>query len=727
LKVGTIGYNTETLILNSESREFDTLISLSRKELFLDNITVEGNKSEIIRIDKKTSLNIIEVNNFSSLPSLGVKDLSRSLQLLPGIATSNYGSSGLHIRNGLPSENLILLDGISLYHHNHTFGFFNAINPDAIKDVRVYKGGFPAKYGDRLSGVLEMTTKTGNFSKPKIKISANQVNFNAVGEIPIAGIGAALVSYRQSYRDKFLVNIYDRVYKTIKGKISHYNYDEEFLFEEEDNSANDASFYDLLGKLTIVPTQNDFVSFSFYSGLDKAKSEADIPGTEIDPTHVRNAENLEWNNYGFSGSWFRTWSKSLNTSLLLSKSKYSTEKEITDIITYSQDESQTDSINQNLYLSTTNDANDFTLQLRNELSTSLGFFEFGVSHKKIDLNFNDIYIDNDTYSYKFNQDSSASLSTFYLQNTFNLISSLETTMGMRSTYYSLSNKNFIEPRISFIYNFYSNLNLKGAWGQYRQYLIQPSGYDVINFDGQNSWILADGQITKPGFSEHLVAGLQFEDEEYLFDAEFYYKKNNGLDNIYGNRQFLIRDDQFYDFEMTTVSKGIDFILQKKKGNINGWLSYSLGEAVSEVDRNFEKIKFSSDQDIRHNLKAVINYNYKNFIFSLTGQLVSGLPYSTPDVETTIYDPEYPEFKTYIFYAPPNRNSDRLPVIKRIDFSASYLFDYKWIKGKVGFSIFNLFDNKNVWHRYFKISNEKLTPVDVNMLGFTPTFFAEISF
>ena len=726
LKVGNIGYNTKTLVINSEQINEDTLISLTRKDLYIKSVTVKGSKNEIIKIDSRPSLNIIEVNNFSTLPSIGEKDISRSLQLLPGIATSNYGSAGLHIRNGLPSENLILLDGISLYHHNHTFGFFNAINSDAIKDVRIYKGGFPAKYGDRLSGVLELTTRTGNFSKPKIRISGNQVNFNAVGEIPIAGKGAALIAYRQSYRDKFLVDIFDRVYKTIKGNISPYHYDDEFLIDDNNNIADNVNFYDLLGKLTIVPAKDDFISFSFYSGLDKAETTSDNLQSGNDFANTFIDEKLRWDNYGFSGSWFRRWSNSINTNVLVSKSKYSTESRVIDIINFSQDFVEADTLDQEITASYVNDINDFTFQLRNELAAGqFGFWEFGLSYKEIGLFYDETYTNFETF--KFSQDNTAKLTTFYIQDTFKPFENLETTLGVRSTFYNLSDKKFIEPRVSFNYKVSDNFRLKGAWGHYHQYLIKALANDAANLDGQNSWVLADGEFIKPGFSEHFIVGFQFDNDEYLFDTEVYFKENTGLDNIYGNQQFLIEDENYYGFETTTFSKGLDIIFQKKKGDINGWISYSLGESESEAERNFNKIRFPSDQDIRHNIKVVINYNTDNFVFALTWQFLSGLPYNIPDVVATIDDPEFPEFKTYTFFAPQNRNSERLPSIKKMDFSVSYLFDYKWIKGKAGFSVFNLFDNKNVWHRYFKITNGKLTPVDVYMIGFTPTLFAEINF
>jgi hypothetical protein len=152
LQVNYVGYSPRTLIVHEQAASQDLRISLRQEPIVVPPVTIRADNWQAFEISPAPSQLAVSPQHFSDLPIIGDKDISRSLQLMPGIVTSSYGASGLHIRGGLPSQNLILLDGIRLYHINHAFGFFSAFNAEVIKDVRVYKGNIPAKFGGRLSG-----------------------------------------------------------------------------------------------------------------------------------------------------------------------------------------------------------------------------------------------------------------------------------------------------------------------------------------------------------------------------------------------------------------------------------------------------------------------------------------------------------------------------------------------------------------------------------------------
>ena len=151
LQVSYIGYLPKHVVLQSKEPVTDLTLTLDQTTLTAQGVTIHGDNWQAFEIGEATGQLAISPSHFADLPIIGDKDISRSLQLMPGISTSNYGASGLYIRGGLPSHNLVLLDGMTLYHMSHSFGFFSAFNADAIKDVRVYKGGIPARFGGRLA------------------------------------------------------------------------------------------------------------------------------------------------------------------------------------------------------------------------------------------------------------------------------------------------------------------------------------------------------------------------------------------------------------------------------------------------------------------------------------------------------------------------------------------------------------------------------------------------
>ena len=136
----------------------------------------------------------------ATTPSLGEKDIFRTLQLLPGVSNANKGTSGLYVRGGTPDQNLVLFDGMTMYHVDHFFGIFSAFNADAVKDIRFYAGGYPAKYGGRVSSVLDLVGKNGDEQNLRGSVGLSMLSGRSVVEIPL-GRGSLLISGRRSYTD----------------------------------------------------------------------------------------------------------------------------------------------------------------------------------------------------------------------------------------------------------------------------------------------------------------------------------------------------------------------------------------------------------------------------------------------------------------------------------------------------------------------------------------------
>ena len=162
LQARYVGYEVLELKIDPKSDADNIVLELRPQDIILQGVTVVAQEATILKTEGETSLSTISPRQLATLPSAGQPDIFRSMQLLPGISGTNDRSSGLYVRGGTPDQNLVLFDGMTVYHVDHFFGFFSAFNPDAVKDVQFYKGGFPAQYGGRLSSVVDMIGKSGD-------------------------------------------------------------------------------------------------------------------------------------------------------------------------------------------------------------------------------------------------------------------------------------------------------------------------------------------------------------------------------------------------------------------------------------------------------------------------------------------------------------------------------------------------------------------------------------
>ncbi|MGH7600491.1 MAG: hypothetical protein ACREOI_29400 [bacterium] len=232
---------------------------------------------------------------------------------------------------------------------------------------------------------------------------------------------------------------------------------------------------------------------------------------------------------------------------------------------------------------------------------------------------------------------------------------------------------------------------------------------------------------RPGFAEHNIIGGKFENENLLLDIELYHKRLEGIVELLDGRQFVGREGEpSARLQSAGSANGVDILLQKKTGAVTGWASYSLSQARTNVKLNDGSAgSYLSNQDSPHNFKLVGNYSYRNWNFSATWQYASGKPYTVPVVAP--YHDAALALPYYLFYTPPFRNDHRLPATHRLDLSVTRAFSSRLCQGKLGLSVLNVYDRKNVWFRYFTIRNKKLAPVDVNMFEITPALFLELRF
>jgi len=736
LTVQYIGYTTRSVAV--ANRSVPLLIELEQTVLKGQGVTVTAPTQMLDASSKTVSQITFSPRQLSTLPSIGETDIFRAMQLLPGVSGANEGESGLYIRGGTPDQNLILFDGMTIYHVDHFFGFFSAFNADAVKDVQLYKGGFPAEYGGRISSVIHLTGKSGDTKKVRFGYGANLLSAHAALELPLWKRGSFIVAFRRSYTDFIRSPLYDSIYKLMTGEANGGAVGGPVRGMRGGGFGGPTSsmtgdfrpkfyFYDLNGKVTMNFSSRDIASFSIYSGkdnLDKSQDFGDFafqfPGSDAGAT-LKTSDFTKWGNLGFSGKWSRQWHDRLNTSLLAAHSTYFSEYDRSNNLGGWVRPVQGDSNNVRGNFANASEENnhvkDMSVKLDADWQASTSHrIGLGVGVSRFNSRF--AVTQNDT-TQMFGRESESRQYAFYVQDRW-AIRSLELTFGVRESYYDQTRRTYFEPRVSAQVELVRNLKVKAAWGRYFQFVNRVTNENVTQ-GSRDFWLLTDKE-TPPAFAEHRILGFGYENPNYAFSTEVYQKNMENL--VEFTRRFRGPANQTnFIFKGTGDVKGVEFFAQKKRGALTGWLAYTLGK----VDYRFPLMNggsvFPADQDRRHEFHLVSKYTLGVWNFSATWVFASGNPYTSPESQyyLTLIDGQT---SSYIHVS--GKNANRLPDYHRLDLSVSRTFESERWATELGFSIFNLYNRKNVWYRDYNLDTVPITITNVLMLGFTPTVYVQIN-
>ena len=749
LKVLYVGYNSQEIALdNTRPLMKPLLIKMVRQTIEMQEITVTQ-PAEMLEVSDDAGQVAISPAEVAILPNVGEVDIFRSLQLLPGISGVNDGSSGLYVRGGTPDQNLILLDGMTVYHVDHFFGMFSAFNADAIKDIRVYKGGFPAEFGGRTSSVVNLTGKTGDVNNLRYGMGMNLLSAHGVVEVPLSEKVNFLLSARRSYTDLVQSSLYNKLFDFMSGASASGESGPGNIGNGSAVSPNismrtqnpDFYFYDLNSKITYNPSPLDILSLSIYSGRDNLGQFQNLSGTQFDYRGVdllfddpnaslKTSQNTRWGNLGLSGKWSRKINDRVYANLLATYSEYVSKYDLSRSFSSS---SGLDSLH---YFRGTalagledNRLRDLSLHLDNEihlanshdLKVGLGLTDFDVRYTSSQ---------NDT-TYLVRRETSAMLGSWYLQDLWKLSPAFEVTGGLRGTYYQETAAYYSEPRASLIYKLSNSVRLKSAWGRYYQFVNRIANENILD-GSRDFWVLSDKEL-EPGYAEHWLAGITTEDEEFLLDVEGYYKD---LDKVvqYSRRasyqqaillsepgsEALLRGSGF--FQGTGFAKGIDVLLQRKTGRLTGWVGYSYGKVHYKFPDLNDGRPFPAAHDRTHEVSVVGKLALKRWDVTATWVYATGKAYTVPENQYYLHFKDGSN-RGYIHVS--EMNSYRLPEYQRLDFSVSRNFETRTNKYVMGFSIFNVLNHTNLWYRQFDLNTVPVAVTDVKMLNFTPTVYFQV--
>ncbi len=716
-----IGYNTATIFLTPDLPVTNLLIEMESSAQVLKEVVIKGDQDQLMHTNDKISTLKLTPQKLSALPNIGEQDIIRSFQLLPGVSAANESSSNLYVRGGTPDQNLLLYDGFTVYQVDHLYGFYSAFNSNAIKDVQLSKGGFESKFGGRLSSVTEITGKDGNSKGFNIGGEISLLSFNIYAEVPIGKRFTSLFAFRRSYQGL----LYDKIFKQFNTvsevrQVTMHGGPEPPGGGPSMTSTVTSYFYDLNAKLTYHPSPKDIISLSFYNGTDKIDNGVKMENSSGSSSGFNfNMENSDLTSYGNLGTglrWTRNWTPRLWGSTLISYSNYYSHRDRTSSGTHSGGEGGPGSFSSGVL----ENNNLIDLSLKSDYSLGLNSHNqlgFGIFLTDDIIAYN--YGENDT-SIVLNKNENGIIAGGYFQDKIKLFKdNLTLTPGLRMNYFSPTGKVYFEPRFSVSYNLSARFKLVAETGKYFQFANRVVREDILN-GNRDFWILSNGIDIPVSSAWHYIAGVSYENRNFLASIEGYYKAIDGVTE-YSLRFMPTREGTTYAenfFTGTGYAAGVEFLVQKKFGNLTGWVSYTLGEAKNKIAVYGENY-FPAAQDVRNEFKIVALYDYRNWSFSATWLFATGRPYTAPDGAYTIQLLNGTE-KVYIDFG--SKNSSRLPDYHRLDIAVNYHMRSREKKnewGNIGLSIFNVYNRRNIWYKEFQIIDNNIIESNKLFLGFTP--------
>ncbi len=720
VEVSYSGYQPDDMRLDAKKINTTLVFGLFKALNTLNEVTILGKKSGVMTTDtKKVGVLQLTPESLDKLPNLGEKDILRAFQLMPGVGATNESSSGAYVRGGTPDQNLVVFDGFTVYQVDHLYGFFSAFNSNAVKDVQLYKGGFSSIYGGRLSSVTEINGKDGNKNQPSFGVDLSLLSLNAFAEIPINDNSSLLVAFRRSYQGP----LYDKIFKQFNtstvdagnggsgGRPSGGGFNE---------STTPAShFYDADARYNYKLDANNIFTWSLYTGEDVTDNSRalQIPSFISTGGNINITDYTKYGNLGSSIKWFRQWNKHIHSNTYITYSSYFNNRDDsnsgTTIDSYGDAESFDRGTLETNNLKDIGFKSEWEWELSNKIKILYGGFG---NYQKINYD----YIQNDTTSL-ISQHNQAFLGGGYVETEIDPDNKLHLQPGLRTTWFEPTGKIYLEPRFSASYVVNENYTLKAATGQFYQFINDVTREDIAD-GNRNFWVLSNNTNIPVSEARHYMAGISYENDQFLIDVEGYYKTLSGL------TQYTISQSQITPGSTTNTieqdfyngsgqAEGIEILLQKKLGRYTGWIGYTLANAEDKF-AVYGNSFYPADQDIRDEFKSINMYHYYRWNFAAVFIFSTGHPYTSPLSTYTITSVDG---NTLTSYNVSKINSERLPDYHRLDLSATYdLLKLSSQKiGSIGLSLFNVYNHANIWYREYQVVNNQVITTNVKYLGFTP--------
>lgn len=675
-----IGYQTirKTITLDSKNLKLD----FELKELVeqLEEVVVTAEEQQVERVQmSQIQLSTAEIKKIPAF--LGEVDIIRAIQLLPGVQSGNEGTTGFYVRGGSPDQNLILLDGVPVYNASHLFGFFSVFNADAIKNVNLTKGGFPARFGGRLSSVLEIDMKEGNLRE-----------FHGEGSL-------GLISSKFTFEGPIWK---DRTSFIISGRRTYYD----ILARPFIPEGQDFGYYfaDLNAKLNHIISRKDRLYASYYNGIDDFSFREEY---QEDPFFGGSGEGydesgLNWGNHTAALRWNHLFNDKLFSNLTATFSQY---KFSIGFESYYNDGTEESSSGFE-YFSMIRDYGlryDFEYSLNNHHQLKFGAsythhtFRPGVA--QVEENFNGERIDS---ILDLSIPVLAHDAFLYIEDDWRITNRWRVNFGLHYSLYLTDDNAFyhnLQPRISSRFLIRDDWSVKASYAVMNQYvhLLSNSGIGLPT----DLWVSSTAKVA-PQWSDQIAIGTSkaLFNNQYELSAESYYKTMRNLIEYKEGASFIATTDWQNTVETDGVGEayGLEVLFRKKKGKTTGWIGYTLAWSNRQFSNLNNGEWYPYRYDRRHDVSVVLNHQFsENFDIGLTWVYGTGNTFTAPIARILLPGQQAGFGQVYERFS--DRNGLRMPPYHRMDLGFNWHKKTSWGERTWNISVYNVYSRNNPFFLY----------------------------
>jgi outer membrane receptor for ferrienterochelin and colicin len=698
LIVSYAGYATfeKTIYLNMDYK-LNIALEVQKN---LDEVVVTASKKPSIQNKTQMSSIDLPIETIKSLPRfLGEVDIIKAIQLLPGVQAGGEGQSGIYVRGGGPDQNLILLDGVPVYNVSHLFGFFSVFNADAVKNVELVKGGFPARYGGRLSSVLDIQMKEGNkngiHGDAGIGLIASRLTLE--GPFNKGKESSFMVSGRRTYIDVLA---------------------QPLIKSQTDGISTGYYFYDLNAKANFKLTNKDHLYISGYTGDDKFYA-------NDKSSNYTTKSGIKWGNTTAVVRWNHEFSNKLFGNLSTHYSKYKFE-------VGNQEKSRTNT-NEYFILNYFSGIEDFNVKYDFDFLPSPNHFvKMGTgitfhSYKPGAIQFKESSSGGSAATdtllkYKF---LTSKETDTYIEDDIKVSDKFKTNVGLHFATFTIGTKTYasIQPRVAARYLLTKDLSVKASYAQMDQYihLLTNAGLGLPT----DLWVPVTERIPAQR-SHQIAAGLAYTyKKKYEISVEGYYKKMNNIIEYAEGASYLNPTSNWEDKVVVGKgwSYGAEVFLQKKVGRTTGLLGYTL----SWTNRQFEGINFGNKfpyrYDRRHDLKMAVVHKITKHI-ELSADFVFGTGQAITLPNARYLDADGREIQAF-----EKRNGYRMAPYHRMDVGISFTKQKRHYQRSWIWSVYNVYDRRNPFFIYLGEDEATRKPAykQVSLFPILPSVTFQIKF
>ena len=731
LRVTFVGYEPQHFAFrNDGNRELNVRL---RESVMLEEVVITAERTGDVRSVQMSAMEM-QVEKIKSVPVLfGEADVIKALQLMPGVQSGSEGNSGLYVRGGGPDENLFLLDGVPLYNVSHMGGFFSAFNTDAIKNVTLYKGSFPARFGGRLSAVLDVTQNNGNNQELHGNASVGLISAKINLEGPIVKEKTTFsLSARRTYAELLVI-------PTIMWFNEVTSESDEPAPEVASNAKFDAGywFYDLNAKLTHKFSDKSRLYGSFYMGEDEVYGKINTV-TSLDED-MRLGFRNRWGNLIGSLRWNYALTPKLFMNLSTSYTQYNNNivGSIEKLLGPTDPSPSTVEGDYSSGIREITVRSDFDFSPSPDHNVKFGswftrhWFQPEVAQGSVD------YYDSIQMNGAFQMDTAilsgvvpANEISAFVEDDWSITDAVKLNYGLHFSAFQVQNSFYpsLQPRVSGRVMLTPDLSLKVGYAWMRQYVHLLSTTSITL--PTDLWVPVT-DIVKP-MESHQVAGGVFYSLSGIadFSVEAYYKYMNNLIEYKDGATFFGSSENWENLVVAGSgwSYGIELLVQREIGRLTGWVGYTWSRTMRLFDREGQVLNngepFPAKYDRRHDISIVASYKFSpRFDVSATWVFSTGNTATMPTQRYPIAseDPDdYDNDGTGTLTVYEGRNNYRMPNYHRMDVAVNFHREFRRARRTINVSVYNVYNRQNPYMLYQSATDGYLSyPYSLKQLSIFP--------